>query len=413
MSAIQIFFMSEKQNYTELFDKYIQGKLTPAERAEFFQLFKQENINPELEQFLLESYEQNKQINIWPEEFRQLFAARLAEKIIASSPATPARIRKMHTFRKWGWVAASVVLVIVGVYFWNAYKPSKKQPIVSNGHMKNDVAPGGQRATLTLADGSMYTLDSVANGQFAEQGNTQVLKLANGQIAYNLKGAAGKELVWNTMTTPNSGQYQLILPDGTKVWLNASSSITFPTAFTGNKREVKISGELYFEVAANKNKPFIIDVNGRSSVEVLGTSFNINSYTNEETIKTTLIEGSVKVNRKTTTLVASKAPHSAILKAGEQAIIKNSENIAVSSNVDVNKIIAWKNGIFDFTGSDLKTVMRQLERWYDIKVAYKGTTSNMIFEGRMYMNVNLSDVLEVLQKMGVKFELEGKTLTIF
>ena len=218
------------------------------------------------------------------------------------------------------------------------------------------------------------------------------------------------------MTTPAGGQYQVTLPDGTKVWLNAASSITYPTAFVDKERPVKISGEVYFEVAKDKEKPFIVDVDGKSSVRVLGTSFNINSYGDESTIKTTLLEGSVKVMRTATTAVSTD---SVILKPGQQALValpavaaSSDRQLKVTSDVNIEQTLAWKNGLFNFNGSDLHAVMRQLERWYGIKVEYEGSIPDTKFSGEIYRNVNLSDVLEALQRMGVKFRLHGKTLLV-
>jgi ferric-dicitrate binding protein FerR (iron transport regulator) len=222
------------------------------------------------------------------------------------------------------------------------------------------------------------------------------------------------------------------------VWLNAASRITYPTAFTGSRREVTVSGEAYFEVATDKEKPFIVDVDGKSSIEVLGTSFNINSYADEGSIKTTLLAGSIKVSNNTTAVATSSDRQpgvpgmdvsSVILKPGQQALIpttapatssdrrtspqsKTGSDITLNSNVDIEQALAWKNGMFNFNGSDLKAVMRQLERWYGIEVKYAGPAPQIFFKGKMDRGVNLSDVLEFFTNMGVKYRLENKTLTV-
>ena len=312
-------------------------------------------------------------------------------------------VAKIHLLQKWWWAAASILLVFgIGTYFLTTPKRTSE---VQYKQAIKDVAPGGEKAVLTLADGTKIILDSAANGNLAQQGSADVVKLANGQLVYQVKNAAGNEVIWNTMSTPAGGQYQVMLPDGTKVWLNAASTITFPTAFPGNKREVKIKGEAYFEVAKNKQKPFIVDIDGKSTVEVLGTIFNINSYENESGISTTLVEGSVKI---------TKANQSAMLKPGQQAVVTSgTQPITVKTDANVNQVLAWKNGWFDFEGLDLRAVMRQLERWYDIQVQYKGQVDNGTYGGRVVRTANLLEVLDILQKVGgVQYRLEGKTLIV-
>ncbi|NLR80136.1 FecR family protein [Chitinophaga eiseniae] len=315
-------------------------------------------------------------------------------------------VHRVHFLRtSWLKYAAAVLLICgVGAYFWTINRHRNDLATTSRKKLlQTDIAPGGEKAVLTLADGTKITLDSASNGNLAKQGDAQVVKLANGQIAYEVKGLSEKDILWNTMSTPNGGQYQVTLPDGTRVWLNAASSITYPVAFVGKERHVKVSGEAYFEVAQNREKPFTVDVDGKSVVEVLGTSFNVNSYRNEATVKTTLVDGAVNV----------KAGDKVVkLRPGQQAAIGNTTGIAVLSNADITKTLAWKNGEFNFDGVDLQTVMRQLERWYGISVRYQGTPPDITFRGGMYRNVNLSVVLEFLQNMGVKFRMDGKTLIV-
>lgn len=348
--------------------------------------------------------------------------------------------RPAHRFQflKTAWFKyAAAILITLGsvAYLWINTRDGKALA-TTNGKNRSqtDVSPGGDKAILTLADGSKIVLDSAANGDLAQQGNAQVVKLSNGQIVYNLKGSSDK-VVWNTMTTPAGGQYQVTLPDGTRVWLNAASSITYPTAFVGKQRSVKISGEVYFEAAKDKEKAFIVDIDGKSSVQVLGTSFNINSYENEGNVKTTLFEGSVKVISGTMKSVVQPLPRRladkfgqqpkpsgtdgsfpfVILKPGQQAQTSGPEakqSISVVNNPNMEQILAWKNGLFNFSGADLYAVMRQLERWYDIKVKYQGSVPQIIFKGEMDRNVNLSDVLEFFTETGLKFRMEGGTLVV-
>jgi ferric-dicitrate binding protein FerR (iron transport regulator) len=318
-------------------------------------------------------------------------------------------VQRIH-FLKTAWIGyAAAILIILGTGMYlltNKEHGKHATTAITNTPAQADIPPGDEKAVLTLADGKKIVLDHAANGNLARQGNTEVLKLSDGQIVYNLNGEPDQNLIWNTVTTPAGGQYQVTLPDGTKVWLNAESSITYPTAFISSTRPVKISGEVYFEVTRDKSKPFIVDVDGKSKVEVLGTSFNINSYGNEEAIKTTLIEGVVEV---------SEEKQSVILKPGQQAqisAINSKKDIVVLSNADLEQALAWKDGLFNFSDADLRAVMRQLERWYDIDVSYEGAVTTTKFSGKIYRNVHLSEVLRAMQRMGVNFRWQGKILVV-
>jgi ferric-dicitrate binding protein FerR (iron transport regulator) len=272
----------------------------------------------------------------------------------------------------------------------------------ANEHrFKDDVSPGGDKAVLTLADGSNIVLDEAQNGTLAQQGNAKIIKL-DGKLSYDLTNNDPKEVVYNTISTPKGGQYQLELPDGSRVWLNASSSIHFPTSFTEKERRVEITGEAYFEVAKNLVKPFIVGVNN-SEVQVVGTHFNINSYNDEEDVKTTLLEGAVRfVNGATTSM----------LKPGQQSRLAKNGSIKVESDVDVEKVVAWKNGLFDFENAGIETVMRQLSRWYDVEVEYNGKPDDL-FIAEMHRNIKLSDALKALELTGkVRFDIEGKKIIV-
>lgn len=275
----------------------------------------------------------------------------------------------------------------------------------------SDILPGRDRAVLTLADGRDIVVDSSVNGQLAQQGNVSIVKTSDGQIVYRPRGIAGRAVLQNTMTTPRGSQFQLVLPDGTKAWLNAASSISYPVAFAGDERRVKVSGEVYFEVARRPGQAFVVDIGGRSSVEVLGTFFNINAYDNEPSIRTTLLTGSIRV--------ADAGSEKKILKPGQQAVIANpvnkqpvSKGISILSDVDLDKTVAWKNGMFDFDNADIRTIMNQLERWYDIEVRFEGKPPAIVFRGEMYRNVNLSTMIGFFKGNGLHVRLEGKTLIV-
>jgi ferric-dicitrate binding protein FerR (iron transport regulator) len=267
----------------------------------------------------------------------------------------------------------------------------------------NDVAPGGNKAILTLANGSKIILSNAKNGALTQQGNTKVVKLDDGKLAYQPdKTNAPIAVEYNTVSTPRGGQYQLTLSDGSKVWLNAESAITFPTSFTGKERKVSIKGEAYFEVAHDASKPFQVTVNGME-VQVLGTHFNINAYNDEGEMKTTLLEGAVKV---------SKVSVSKLIIPGEQAVVSLTEPIIVVQQADVDEAVAWKNGLFHFDNADLQQVMRQLSRWYDVDVVYIGTIPKREFAGEMQRDLRLSQVLELLEKNEVNFKIQGKKIMV-
>ncbi len=306
----------------------------------------------------------------------------------------PARTRRMY---RWAAAAAIAVIAAAGAYLLLPERQSV-QPIVAQ--TITDVAPGGSKAVLILADGSQVTLDSAGN-QVIQQGSTAIRQQA-GQLRYDAADDASA-VSYNTLKTPRGGQFRIMLPDGTGVWLNAESAIRFPTAFRGKERLVEISGEAYFEVAKNAAMPFRVNVAGRAAIEVLGTDFNINAYGDEEGIQATLLSGAVKV---------SKNGRSAVLKPGQQARVTT--GISVVDGVDVEKVMAWKNGVFNFKDAKLKEVMKQLSRWYDIEVEYRGDVPNTEFWGKMGRNLTLLQVLNGLEASGIHFRLEnnGKKLVV-
>jgi ferric-dicitrate binding protein FerR (iron transport regulator) len=308
-------------------------------------------------------------------------------------------VHRMHFLRKWGWAAAVLVAVGVGVYFWQiTKKDTTKQDWVNT---KEQVLPGKNGALLTLADGSQVSLDTISNGVIALQGGTTA-RLLNGQLVYEGKGS---EVMYNTMSTPRGRQFNLTLPDGTNIWLNASSSIRYPTVFTGSERKVEVQGEAYFEVAKNAVMPFRVHVNGRVNIDVLGTHFNVNAYANEEQVNTTLVEGSVKVNGRAIT-------------PGQQAQVRSTSDgktgeVTVVKDADVAKVMAWKNGLFNFENVRLEDAMRQLERWYDIEIVYENGIPNIELMGKLSKGVTLNELMNVLENLGVNAELKGRKLIIF
>lgn len=322
-------------------------------------------------------------------------------------------VRLMNSKRR-RLAAAAIVIAIAAVVFMNIGRQSKTtEPVVAKTTV-NDVLPGGNRAALKLADGRLIVLDSSANGSLAIQGNATIIKLSDGQIAYNAEDKGATEVLYNTMSTPPAGQYKLKLPDGTDVWLNAASSITYPTAFAGRERTVTITGEAYFEVAKDRSKPFHVKVNDMD-VEVFGTHFNINAYADEAAVKTTLLEGSVKVrqsangNRQS----AKNTERAVVLKPGQQAVMAAvNSRLTIDHSPDIDQVIAWKNGLFNFNKVSLQDVMKQISRWYDVDVVYQGAIRPKKFGGEIQRDLNLSEVLDGLKETGIHFKIEGKKLIV-
>lgn len=304
---------------------------------------------------------------------------------------------------KWPRVAAAAAILLslgIGSYYYIT-KPNQEQ--IAQIQV-NDVVPGGNKAVLTLANGQHVVLTSAKNGRLAIQGNTEITKTADGNIVYNQttgESAAISALTYNTVSTPVGGQYHLTLTDGTNVWLNAASSIKYPTAFTGGERKVEIFGEAYFEVAHNAAKPFRVQSN-HQVVEVLGTHFNINSYADETATKTTLLEGSVKV---------TGSNGFKFIKPGQQAVLSGN-NLSVAQ-ADVEEAVAWKNGYFRFNDEKIASIMRKLSRWYNIDVSFEGKMLEEGFNGKISRYKNISQTLKMLEKTkAVHFKVEGRRVTV-
>jgi transmembrane sensor len=305
-------------------------------------------------------------------------------------------------------VAASIALLLgTGIFYFT----KTKEQIIQVVEKPKEITPGGNRGILTLSNGKQIVLaDISAKDTIAQEGEKAEVTIkmdAKGVITYVINPDADVSKAdansFNTLSTPTGGQYNIVLADGTKVYLNTVSSIKYPTQFNGDQRIVELEGEAYFEVAKNKSKPLIVK-SGDQSIEVLGTHFNVHAYNNESVIKTTLLEGSVAVTYKN---------QKAILKPGQQSNVSDSFNKIAIRKVDTEAAIAWKNGRFKFDNADLKTVMKQLERWYGIKVEYRGDVSDVRFNGGTFMNKNLSEVLKVLELSNIKFKVEGKTIIVY
>lgn len=298
--------------------------------------------------------------------------------------------------------AALIAVVLVGIYALKNYQ-KPQQTIAVNRPVVHDFAPGGNKAILTLSNGSKVELTDAKKGKLADESGTSIDKTADGQISYKAPSATDhqqNQKLFNTAATPRGGQYQLVLSDGTKVWLNAASSIKYPVEFADKERKVELTGEAYFEVVHDQNRPFKVVSNGQV-VEVLGTHFNINSYDNEQVVKTTLLQGSVRI----VTGINSK-----VIKPGEQAQLKSGK--VTIEHVDTDEAVAWKNGFFNFKDADIGNVMRQLTRWYDMEVKYEGGIPPRQFTGEISRNVNARQILDILSFKKIHYRIDGKTIVI-
>jgi len=388
-------------------EKFASGNYTEAEHEAFFQwllslpLAKSGSL---LEEYS-EIFEALPMVPIRRELWEKIYD-RLGEQDAAGHEEYPAKgrlpsIAKSRRTRMFAAAAAILIIIGVGTFVWVTY-PIKNTSTAASNEFKNDVPPGGNKAILTLSNGNKITLDSAAKGNLANQGGVKVTKVDAGKLSYIGKLASGSEALYNTVSTPSGGQYEITLADGTKVWLNALSTLKFPTAFPGPERSVQLTGEAYFEVSKDKKKPFHVNANG-IDVEVLGTHFNVNAYPDETSIKTTLLEGKVKL---------VKAGANILLEPGEQGQTNGASGFVLVKNADVDQAVAWKNGFFSFEDVNIQAIMRQLERWYGIKVQYEGGPLQGSFGGKMGRDLSLTQVLTGLSKSDVHFHLEGTTLTV-
>jgi ferric-dicitrate binding protein FerR (iron transport regulator) len=383
-----------------LLEAYISKQASTAEESELMDWILEAEEDSELKNYMLEIWNQHLSAkDLSYVDWDAIYSKVMHAPVIYLQP----KARKMRWFRLTA-AAAILIALLTGAYLY--FNPAKQSSSIATIQPKqNDIAPpSGNKAVLTLADGTKIELDSSGNGTIALQGNVRIIKQSNGEITYI--GNAAKKISYNTLNVPRgSTPLGLTLSDGSQVWLNVGSSLTYPTAFTGKERKVKITGEAYFEVAHNASMPFIVQ-HDDVTVSVLGTHFNVNTYEDEADERITLLEGSVRVNKNSL---------SQLLKPGQQARIDNNihSNIKVFSEVNIDEVIAWKDGKFRFgENTDIGTIMRQISRWYNVDIEYKGNI-NQRFWGSISKDVNVSRVLKILEATGgVKFKVEGNKIIV-
>ncbi|HEX8019150.1 FecR family protein [Mucilaginibacter sp.] len=392
-------------NYDSYFDlgqliaKYMRNELSDQEKLQLDQWIEADTRNQELFKKLTNEHLLNNELETFS---------------VNDKAQAWTKIRKGTGFKnktgkpRWIAYAAAVVLLAALTITLNKRQDIKHPQSLANQY--KDLPPGTNKAVLTLADGSTIVLDSAKHGRIASQQHAVIKEDENGKVVYEATDEAqnpaapapAETIAMNMLATPRGGQYQVVLPDGTRVWLNAASSLKYPTAFTGNERRVELTGEAYFEVSKDPSKPFNVKT-ASQTVTVLGTHFNINSYTDEGATKTTLLEGSVRITRNT--------GQSVKIKPGQQAV-NTLNNIDINENANIDEAVAWKNGKFIFSNTDLQTIMRQLSRWYDVDVEYQGKTAQKHYMGRISRNVPVSQIFEILKTSGLNFTINGRKIIV-
>ncbi|SIO55111.1 FecR family protein [Chitinophaga niabensis] len=387
--------IQQQERLSDLLTRYYKGNLAEADAEELSFYLKDDRNNDTIRQVLT-----GLSAEVAPAEVDMADMQRLIRNVKEVSSDSD-NIRRL-SFTRIAAAAAVLLMLGIGGYFL-LIPPAEKRITVKR--YKDDVQPGGNKAMLTLSDGSTISLEDAQQGSLAQQGGSQVIKSADGELAYNKNGLPGEEIQYNTLTTPLGGQYRITLPDGTSVWLNAGSSLRYPTAFTGKDRKVELKGEGYFDVAKNATMPFYVMLNNGVEVRVLGTQFNVNAYSDEKNIATTLVEGAVLVKNKE---IAN------VLQPGQQSLAGQNDNtLKLVKNADIAAVTAWKEGVFKFNDAEIETVMKQLSRWYDIEIVYEGNPVKEYFNGTIPRNVPVSKVLELLELTGlVHFKIEGKRIIV-
>lgn len=380
--------MMDRQAFIELSEKVADGTATEDELSLYGNCINEFNGNTAGNEHLLDG--------------KQITGLQLRKMMNDGAEITNIPFYHRKAFRYLATACIALVATAIGAIFYNNHpKPLKvKNRVVLN----NDVKPGGNKAVLLLANGTRVVLDNSDNAKVAEEGGTSITKTKDGQLIYRVNNptlAANEPesvVTYNTVSTPRGGQYQVFLPDGTKVWLNASSSLKFPTSFTAKQRIVNLTGEAYFDVAKIRNKPFVVNVD-QMKVEVLGTHFNVMAYPDEQYINTTLVEGSLKVIRNN---------EYRVLMPWQQARVSNGIEV-VNATGDA---IAWKNGLTSFKDADIKAVMRQIARWYDVEVNFNGDMPGTLFSGEISRAANLSELIRGSGLSNIQLKLEGKVITV-
>lgn len=396
--------MEKNIAHTELFKRYLNNVCSPQEielLMSHFGTLNEKDLRNSISDALRNG---NDPVSLSPDLKQHL--ASLYKNIVPQLKNDERKIIELPFYKRKAFIylsAACIALIVTGIaaMLHNNY-PNVKFKDLAAELVSHDIPPGGNKAILTLADGKTITLNEAADGELVKAEGMVIRKTGHGQLVYEVVGneAAAATDSHNTVSTPKGGTYQIILPDGTTVWLNAASTLKFPTSFVSlNERKVELNGEAYFEVTKNAKQPFKV-LTAKQEVQVLGTHFNISSYADEPAVKTTLFEGSVKVKN-----LRGVKEGNVILKPGQQSIIN--EGVIKVTKADVDEVLAWKNGVFVFNDEPLESIMKKVSRWYDVEVVYEGVDKNKLFGGSVSRFDNVSKVLRQLELTGgVHFKVE-------
>ncbi|WP_343668046.1 FecR domain-containing protein [Chitinophaga sp.] len=380
--------MPQQSRIEYLLDRYVNRSCTREELDELFVYIKDEQ-NEEILNHLLANYAES--ATTAPDiDYENIYSQLIQPR------------SRIITLRR--LAAAAAILLLAGSAFWYLGHTRKPQPL-QVATITKEITPGSNKATLTLADGTVVTLDSAGN-QTIRQGNQSITQ-QNGQLLYTGQGNTST-VHYNKLSTPRGGQFQIVLPDGTKVWLNSATTLRYPTAFTGATRVVELEGQGYFEVAPNATHPFLVKVpsthRDSMEVQVLGTGFDVMAYADEATVNTTLISGSVRVKEGNTLQT---------LQPGQQAVMDNINRAITVRPADIKKVTAWKNGVFVFNNTALPAILREVARWYDVEIVYAATPSPELYGGGISRNLQLSSVLRLLEASGYNhLKLEGRRVIV-
>jgi transmembrane sensor len=392
--------MTDRLN--DLFARHLARRLTAQEKVELMGLWLEPSLQPELKRLIDSAWETaGEEEGLTDEELKVLFQE------LFDKPAEQPKLVRMGGWKRWAAAASIVAILGTGSYFLFFHKTGG-QPAPVAEQAKDVKAPQTNRAMVTLANGDKVYLDSAGEGQLASQGSVKLVKLADGKISYEpvVNSSEPGPMIYNTLTNPRGSKViDMTLSDGSHVWLNAGSSVTYPVSFTGKVRDVRITGEAYFEVAHDAGKPFEVSKEDMH-VTVLGTHFNVNAFDDEPVIKVTLLEGSVMVGN---------GEMRKELKPGQQAQLvplASSGEIKVLTEANIEEVMAWKEGYFHFEQADLRTILREFSRWYDVEVKYEGTVTDRKFFGVVKRSNSLQKVLEMLQDNNIVYRVEGEKLIV-
>lgn len=380
----------DKQYFNQLLKKYRKGTATKEEIGFLESFYNMFDVNDEL---ITDDNEHAYQ------QLKDSLKRNIDEQIDRGEKSPTFKLRRIV----FPYAAAAAILVFASIGVYLLVKPHRQTDTAT---LARNIKPGGNRATLTLANGKQIDLTKAGNGVIAQQANISIHKNANNMLVYTVGAnnqavdAAGN-IQKNIISTPKGGQYQVVLPDGTNVTLNAASSLTYPVTFAGHERVVELNGEAYFEVSKNKAMPFKVK-SGIQTVTVLGTHFNVDAYYDESSIKTTLLEGSVEV---------TAGENKELITPGQQVVAQQPGTL-YKRTANTDKEVAWKNGVFSFDGDDVKTIMRQVSRWYDVNVVYSGDFPNEKFYGEIARTSSLADVLKIMEINNIHFDISGRSITV-